>query len=608
MDKRLQARSATTTLLLLFALVLPLLAACSGGGQGGAAPTAGTAPTAAAPATAPADATAAPATAAPADATAAPTAATSATSAPGADNGKKILHVHVTTYPETIDPQKMSTSNEIGIAQLIYEGLTRLDKDLKPAPAAAEKWSFNEKGDALTFTLHDGLKYSDGSPLTSANFSYAIERTCDPRTAGQYQAILFDIVGCEAYASTAVTDTAKLEENRAKLLADGVQTPDDKTVVIKLTHPAPYFTYIATLWVFYPVKKELVEKGGDAWWQNPKNHIGNGPFKVTRLETDQVASFEANENYWAGKPKLDGFEYVYIKDTAVALQAYNSGQLDIVSFANDPTQIPTIKADPKLSKELLSYAGANTFSWGFNLKKEPFNDKKVREAIAYAFDRKTYCEQIRSGDCIPAYNWIPAGVAGSIDTKAYEFNPEKAKQALAESSYGGPDKLPEIKLSYNSDDPANTARMEWIASQLRDILGITAVLDPIEGTTINGLRKDNATYPQACLFCNNWYQDYPDPQNWISVYWRSDAFAKRNGYKSEKLDELSKQADVELDETKRAELYKQANQVLLDDLPAPFVYHRANVYLVKPNVTGYNPTSADAEWPGERGSVMTITK
>lgn len=607
MDKRLQARSTATTLLLLFALVLPLLAACGGGGQGGNTPptAASTAPTAAAPTAAPADATAAPATAAPADATA--PAATPPTG--GADDGgKKILRVHVTTFPETIDPQKMSTSNEIGIAEMIYEGLTRLDKNLKPAPAAAEKWSFNDKGDALTFTLHDGLKYSDGSPLTSANFAYTVERTCDPNTAGEYQSILFDIVGCEEFASTAVTDTAKLEENRKKLLTDGVQTPDDKTIVLKLTHPAPYFPYIASLWVFYPVKKDLVEKGGDAWWRDAKNHVGNGPFKVTRLEEDQVASFEANENYWGGKPKLDGFEYVYIKETTVALEAYKSGQLDVVTLINDPSQIPTLKADPELSKQLLSYAGANTFSWGFNLNKEPFNDKKVREAFAYAIDRKTYCEQIRSGDCLPAFSWIPEGVAGAIQTDAYDFNPEKAKQALKESSYGGPEKLPEIKLSYNSDDSANTARMEWIAGQLRDVLGITTVLDPIEGKTINGLRKDNKTYPQACLFCSNWYQDYPDPQNWISVYWRSDAFAKRNGYKNEKLDELSKQADVELDEAKRTDLYKQANQILIDDMPAPFVYHRANVYLVKPNVTGYTTTSADAEWPGERGSVMTLTK
>ncbi len=598
MSKRSHARSSLVWSLLI-ALVLPILAACGGTG-GGTTPTAPSTsgnPTASAPTSA-----AAPATAAP-EATAATEPTADST---GGTEGKKILRVHVTTFPENIDPQQMSTSNEIGIAQLNYEGLTKLDKDLKAAPAAAEKWTFNEAGDEVTFTLREGLKYSDGSPLTAANFVYAVERTCDPNTAGQYQSILFEIVGCADFASTAITDTAKLEENRQKLLTEGVTAPDERTLVLKLTQPAPYYPYIAGLWVFYPVKKELVEAGGASWWRDAKNHIGNGPFQVTRLEQDQITTFVANENYWAGKPNLDGFEYIYQKNTAVAIEAYKAGQLDVVTLINDPTQIPGIKNDPTLGKELLTYSGANTFSIGFNLNSPPFEDKKVREAFAYAFDRETFCEVIRSGDCVPAYSWIPEGVAGALDSESYKFDPEKAKQALAESTYGSASALPEIKLSYNSDDSASTARIEWIASQLREILGVETVLDPVEGTTINGLRKDNATYPQVCLFCNNWFQDYPDPQNWISVYWRSDAFAKRIDFVSEKLDELSRQGDVELDAVKRAAFYQQANQVLIDELPAPFIYHRANVFLVKPFVTGYSTTSADAEWPGERGSILSI--
>ncbi|GAB4203351.1 MAG: ABC transporter substrate-binding protein [Roseiflexaceae bacterium] len=597
MSKRSRVRSSMIWSLLI-ALVLPILAACggTGGGTTATAPATGGNATASAPTSASVVATAAPEA----------TAATQPTTGTTGSTDGKILRVHVTTFPENLDPQQMSTSNEIGIAQLNYEGLTKLDKDLNAAPAAAEKWAFNEAGDEITFTLREGLKYSDGSPLTAANFVYAVERTCDPATAGQYQSILFEIVGCADFASTAVTDTAKLEENRTKLLTDGVTAPDDRTLVLKLTQPAPYYPYIASLWVFYPVKKEMVEKGGADWWRDAANHLGNGPFQLTRLEEDQIATFQANTNYWAGKPNLDGFEYIYQKNTAVAIEAFKAGQLDIVTLINDPTQIPGLKADPELGKQVLSYSGANTFSIGFNLKIPPFEDKKVREAFAYAFDRETFCEVIRSGDCVPAYSWIPEGVAGALESDAYKFDPEKAKQALAESTYGSADKLPEIKLSFNSDDSASLARVEWVASQLREILGIEAVIDPVEGKTINALRKANDTYPQVCLFCNNWFQDYPDPQNWISVYWRSDAFAKRVAYASDKLDDLSRQGDVELDQTKRAELYKQANQVLIDDLPAPFVYHRANVFLVKPYVTGYSTTSADAEWPGERGSILSI--
>lgn len=580
---------------LLIALILPILAACGGPSTGAptSAPAAQATP-AAQPTTAPA------ATAAPAAATTAP----AATAAPAGEG--KVLRIHQPSYPDVFDPQKSSFAAEIAVLQLNYEGLAKLDKDLQAVPAAAEKWTFNDKGDQLTFTLRDGLQYSDGSPLTAERFRYAVLRTCDPKTAGQYPSILYDIVGCQDwFENTLITDTVAYDAAKKKL-EENVQATDDKTLVLTFNQPAPYFPFIATTWVLFPAKQELIEKAGADWWKTPENHVGNGPFKITQIEEEQIIKFEANPNYWEGKPKLDGMEFVYLKDAAIAIEAYKAGQLDTVQLSSAPDQIPVLKADPVLSKELLTNAAANTFGMGFNLTKEPFQDKKVREAFAYAFDRKTYCEVIRSGDCVPAYSWIPAGVAGALKTTAYDFDPEKAKQALAESSYGGPDKLPEIKLTFASSDPSNQPRAEWYAGQIRDILGINLVLEPVETKALSALRKNPETYPQVCFTCQNWFQDYPDPQNWLSVFWTCGGFAKRVSYCNAKLDETLKLADAELDPAKRTKLYEQANQMLLDDLPSPFMYHRANVFLVKPYVTGYTPTSADAEWPGERGSIMTI--
>ena len=522
----------------------------------------------------------------------------------GGSTDGKVLRVHVITYPDVVDPQKSSFSNEIGIVSLAYEGLTKLDKDLKAVPAAAEEWEFNSTGDQITFTLRPGLTYSDGSPLTAENFRYAIERNCDPNTAGEYQSSFFEIVGCADFATAPVTDTAALEAGRQKL-AEGVQVPDERTLVLNLTNPAPYFPYIAGLWPMYPVKQELVEKGGDDWWKDPANHVGNGPFTITRMEEDQLIAFEANDNYWEGRAKLDGFEYVFQKDTSVALEAYRAGQIDVM--IPDPSQLPAIREDAVLSKELLTYPGANAYAWGFNLTKEPFNDKKVREAFAYAIDRNTYCEVVRNGDCVPALSWIPAGIPGALNSDRYAYDPEKAKQTLAESSYGGPENLPEIKLTYNSDDPATTPRIEWIAGQLRDVLGINVTLDPTDGKTLVDMRKNPETYPQACLFCSSWGQDYPDPQNWLSIYWTCDAtFAKRISYCNPEFDKLTDAADTELDAEKRAQLYQQAGELLLDDLPGPFMYNLANIFLVKPEVTGYTKTAADSQFAGQWGSLLTL--
>lgn len=523
----------------------------------------------------------------------------------------KVLRIHQIVYPDVVDPQKSSYANEIDILALAYEGLTRLDTNQATVPAAAESWEYNQDATQITFHLRPGLKYSDGTPLTAENFRYAVERTCDPATAGEYQSILFDIVGCEEFAGLAVDDQGNPreftpEEHEKARAALGVRTLDERTLEVDLVNPAPYFHTIAYTWVFYPVKKEIVDKDPDNWWKTAANHVGNGPFTITDIDEDQRWSFAANDNYWQGRPKLDGIEYVYVEDSAVALEAYRAGDLDIVTL--EPPQIPEVKADADLQNQFLSYPLASTFFLEMNLNKEPFNDPKVRQAFAYAFDRETYCAEVRSGDCTPTLSWMPPGTPGAIETDKFAFDPDAARQALAESSYGGPDTLPEIHVFYNSERSGATERAEWMAGQYRDILGINLVLEPTDGTTLISLAKDNATHPQIVLI-GGWSQDYPDPQNWLSVYWTCDSsFAEKLGYCNQEFDRLTKLGDTTVDQAKRMTYYEQAGQILVDDQPGPFIMNLAGVFVVNPAVTGYSPTPSESEWPGQFSSLMTIDK
>ncbi|GIV95764.1 MAG: ABC transporter substrate-binding protein [Herpetosiphonaceae bacterium] len=512
----------------------------------------------------------------------------------------KILRIHQPVYPDVIDPQKSSFSNEIAVLSMNYEGLTKLNAELETVPGAAENWEYNEDATVLTFTLRPDLKYSDGSPLTAQNYEYALLRTAHPETAGEYQSIIFDIAGAEELASTSVTDTEGLQQAIENF---GVEAVDERTLVIRLNSPAPYFHTVMSLWVTYPVKQEVVEAAGENWWQDAANHIGNGPFQMTSIQPNQLISFEANENYYEGRPVLDGLEYVYIEDSSVALEAYRAGQIDIMQ--PDPSQLPAIRGDAELNEQLLSYPSASTFNLSFNLTKEPFTDKKVREAFSYAFDRETYCSEIRNGDCLPTLSWIPDGIPGAIETDQYAYDPDAARQALAESSYGGPEGLPPIKFTYPSSDPANRPRAEWIAQSLGEVLGIQIELEPVESTTLVQLRKSPETYPQMLI--SGWIQDYPDPQNWLSVYWTCDAtFAQRFAYCNEQFDELVRQGDTSLDPEERIRFYEEAGQLLVDDVPGPFLYNLANVYLVKPYVTGYETTASDSEWPGQWASLLTV--
>ena len=528
-----------------------------------------------------------------------------------AQPGEKILRVQQWIYPDVVDPQKSGNTNELAILSLIYEGLTRLDTNQETIPAAAESWEYTDDALGITFHLREGLTYSDGSPLLADNFRYAIERTCDPATAGAYQAILFVITGCAELAGLNLDETGAAREytpaeHAAATAALGVRTPDDLTLEIDFTAPAPYFHTVASTWVLFPVKQDIVATDPDSWWKSAEHHLGNGPFTVSRIDDGQRWSFTANPRYRLGRPLLDRIEYVYVANPAVALQAYRAGDLDIIGL--DAALMEEITADPELATQLLEYPTANTWFLAMSLITPPFDDPKVREAFAYAFDRETYCGELAAGTCVPALSWIPPGVPGAIETDQFAFDPEQARQALAASTYGGAEQLPEIELTYITDNPIDVERAEWVAGQYRDILGVELRFAPMDGMTLVGLSQEAATYPQLFMF-SAWYQDYPDPQNWLSVFWTCDsAFATPIGYCNAEFDRLVALGDATIDPAERRQYYEQAGRLLVEDVPGVFVFNGTGLYLVQPNVTGITPTASEGEWPGQYSSLMTMTK
>lgn len=196
----------------------------------------------------------------------------------------------------------------------------------------------------------------------------------------------------------------------------------------------------------------------------------------------------------------------------------------------------------------------------------------------------------------PTLTWIPQGFPGyDAEESRWGFDPEAAKQAIADSSYGSIENLPEIKVTF-SDTPRNRTRWEWAVAKWKEVLGVDIALDPVESTTFTALTKDISTAPQ--MFLLGWCADYPDPQNWLSVYWKTGAFSERIGYSNPELDALLVEADIELDPEVRAELYAEAQRMLTDSAPVAFMWNNVNSYLVKPWVTGVVKTPQDAGWPG----------
>ncbi len=521
-----------------------------------------------------------------AKATDAPKPATAAPTAKGPAGN--VVRVNLTSYPDNLDPQQMSTLNEIQHASLIYEGLLNLDPDLKPIPGQAESWEVKDGGKTYVFKLRPGLKYSDGQPLTAKNFEYAFKRAADPALAGQYQSSTFDIVGAEEYgtADPKTTPPEKLKELRDKV---AVKALDDTTLEIRLRSPIAYFPYVAYQWFGYPVREDKVATGED-WYTKAENQIGNGPFILKELKEKEIARFAPNPNWRGPKPQVDEIVFRYITDSKVYTEAYKNGELDIIPLVAE--ELETAQKDPVLSKELVRYAGSCTQALMFNITRPPFDKKEVRLAFAKAVDREAYVRDVLRGLGVVTTAWMPPGIPGYNKDAGQnlKYDPAAAKAAWQQAGYSG-----EVKLAYAAT-PRTKIRFEFLAGQFQKSLGLTTVLDPVEPTTLTGMTKNVETNPPVTLY--GWCADYPDPQNWLSAYWRSTAFAKRYGYNNAELDKLMDAADIEQDSAKRIQMYQQAEKMLLDDVVVSPLYNTENSFLVKPYVVTGKTTSHDLSIPG----------
>jgi oligopeptide transport system substrate-binding protein len=314
------------------------------------------------------------------------------------------------------------------------------------------------------------------------------------------------------------------------------------------------------------------------------------------MEQGVTSKFASNPNYWGGEPQYD-IEYSYIIDGAVSFEAYQNNEFDVVVASGE--DFAAIQADPDLSAQHTVYAGSCTIAIMFHQLKEPFTDQKVREAFAYALDRDAWAHDVDSDLSIPTLTWIPPGYPGYKEGETrFGYDPAKAMEAIAASSYGSVEALPEIDVTFG-DSARNRVRHEWLVAKWKEVFGegLKIKLNPVEPTTYTALTKDVATAPH--VFRLGWCADYPDPQNWLSVYWKTGGFGERIGYSNPEFDALVNAADVEIDTAKRADLYAQAQELLVSTAPVAFMYNTKNSYLVKPWVKDFKFTPQDGLFHGD---------
>jgi len=511
------------------------------------------------------------------------------TSAPTTSNLAKdqTLRVNINTEPNSLDPGQEQYNYEGAIGASINETLVRIKPDLSDVQAAAaSSWSVSSDGLTWTFKLRSNGKWSDGKPVTGADFVYAWQRILDPRLAAPYADPFFDgiVAGAQDYGSLdAVKDAAKIPDFLNGL---GLSAPDASTFVVKLQAPAPYFKWIASLWMSAPVRKDVVDQyGSDKWATSPTSLITNGQYKVSEMVSKDHITLVPNTFYWGGAPTVTKIINYEIADDNQAYAKYLNGELDLDSVPLANTDL--VKNDPKLKNEIKFVPQLTLFWMDFNTRKAPFNNKQARLAFSKAVDRDSLAKNVLKQRSTPADFFIPKGMNGyrpDLGT-SQAFDPAAAKTMLTQA-VGDPSKITIDFLIRNST--ANKQIGEFLADQLQTNLGVKVNQVVIDSKTVTTrLRKHDYQ-----LYVGGWGADYPDDQDWFDI-WMTGSGNVFGGYSNPDYDALVKKADIEPDAKKRQAYYDQAQKILIDDAGGGFLYQRNYMFLVKPYVQGLTTTAQD---------------
>lgn len=502
------------------------------------------------------------------------------------------LHLNLGNEPDTIDPGRVNYAGEIEIVMRVFaNSYTFNDKAQLVLDQADAMPQVSSDGKTITVKLKKGLVWSDGKPLTAKDFVYGAQRQLNPVVAGDYAFTLYALEGGEKYNTA---DPKKLSAAELQKLRDavGIAAPDDQTIVYKLIGPAPWFLSVLATWNGLPLRQDIVTANGKTEdtqdWIKPGTYIGNGSYVLKAHDPGSQFVFESNPKYVRGEPPVKTVQYFMIKDSTVAFAAYKAGNLDVIGPQNVPVSPlikPAIDADPTLKKEFQAVPGNVTFWIGFNNTIAPFNNMKVRQAFAAAFDRATFANDVEKGLALPADQLLPPNFPGHFqDIPVQKFDPPTAKKLLSDAGFPNGKGLPPIKATFAGTD-ANKLILGAAAAMFKQYLGVDVQLDPVDPKAYTALTKKQATTPQ--MFFSGWQQDYPDPQDWYSTIFQSDSTVSHTGWKNADFDKLTKQADVETDPTKRMDMYRQAATLLDQESPVVFTHYRAAAMLLKPRVQGY---------------------
>ena len=484
--------------------------------------------------------------------------------------------------PETLDPALNSAIDGANTIITIFEPLLLVNENNEVVGGQAESWEVSEDGLTWTFTMRDGLKWSDGSDLTAKDFEYSFKRLADPNTAAPYgQTVVGMIAGyAEATGNPDADGNQTTEPNPDALQVEASE--DGKTLTIHLSYPCSYFDKIAAFAAMSPVQQATVETNGDSWCTQPDTFICNGPYMISEWTPSERIVLTKNPNYVGGwdtsRIVSDTITLLLIEDEAAAYAAYNSGEAQLVkSVPSD--EIPSLtKAED--GGDFYVDSNLGTYYLSVNCEREPFTDPLVRKALSLAIDREYVSEVVMQGTYSPAHSISCPGITDADGSQFadnanggtpyigsdYDANLEEAKSLLAEAGYPDGEGFPAITYSTN-DQGYHMPLAEYLQTAWSE-LGIDVTIETVEWASFTPQRR--AGDYDVCR--NGWVMDYDDPSNMLELFTTGNG--NNDGKYSNPEFDAAIEASKVADKATHFEQLHKAEDILMEDMGCiPVAYY-----------------------------------
>lgn len=471
--------------------------------------------------------------------------------------------------PATLDPHQATGQPELRLLGALVEGLVvRTQTPGRVEPGLAERWDIDSSQTRYTFHLRKAL-WSDGSPLTAHSLVASWRRFSDPKTAAQYSSLL-----------VAVTKGDSVILGQAPPEHLGVRAVDDTTLVVVLERPTPFFLDLCAFEPFAPVPVDTIDKYGPEWTRAGR-FVGNGPYRIASWLPNLRIQLEKNPYYWdTSAVAIPRIAFRPIEDQLMAFQMFRNNELDW-TFHVPPSRLRQAKTLP----EFFSAPMYGTYYFIANCRQPGFDSPWLRKALSYAIDRRQIVNKVLQGVGRPATGFVPATEPyPELDILA--FDTTRAREYLAKSGFSSSHPPPQLEILFNNSETHKNIA-EVIKQMWKAYLGLDAELVNFEWKVYLENTR-NLNYP--ALARASWIGDFADPISFLELY-ASDNGNNRTGYANKAYDSLIEASRRERDATKRLDLLRQAEELLLEDMPVIPIYHYALTEMRTPRLKNAQPNS-----------------